>query len=138
VTVPANDPDLSYNAFTIGATYHIEVLIYPFGTTTGTQGIDLNLNYSGSFTAGTGVLADGLVNSMPVGDVSATIASSVSTIKFGFTPIVTIQGTDIVRLETILIPTSVGTFALAWSQNSSSANATNVGVGSTMTITQVS
>lgn len=135
-TVLSNDPDLQY-VIPTGGIYYVEALLYLFGTTTGTQGMSLNLNYSASFATGTNALALGTVNGSTV-SVPSPIRSNQTTISYGFSTITTTQGQDMLKLDAVISAGATGTIAISWGQNSSSANATNMGVGSVLMVSQIS
>lgn len=136
-TVLANDPDLQY-VFTATGAYWVRAILFFSGTATGTQGISFNLNYSGIFAGGQAVLADGVVNAASTGGVSSPVATVPTQIKYAFATISVAPTADVLRIEGVIIPSTLGTLAIAWAQNSSSANATNLLIGSSLAITQVS
>lgn len=136
-TTLANDPDLTI-ALLAAATFSFEICAFCNGTTTGTQGIAANVNYSAGFTAA-GSNASVLLTPTPsffVSAVQSTVTGS-GGIQIG-TIVVAGAGASILLLKGSLVATAAGTIAFAWAQSSSSANNTNVLQGSYMTVTQLS
>lgn len=127
-TTASNDPELQVSILAAGS-YLIEGVVYAWGTTTTTQGIQANLNYSGTFTAA----------SSPWATSNTSISASPTTGLLGFANLTSgaAPGAGQFALTAGLTPTGAGTLAFSWAQNSASANATNVGINSWIRVTRL-
>lgn len=136
---PANDPDLAISIPAAG-TYKFSCLVLISQGGGGSIGARLNMNYSGSVT---GTASAVIVTSLTAasgftGGLQVSVATSPSTTSASVANVSTIAGVDYYQFEGVLTCTTIGTFALGWSQGTSSATATTVGAGSYLTVTQVS
>jgi hypothetical protein len=133
-TTLSNDPHLTV-ALTSG-TWTIDCYLPIWATTSGAGGLKLYFAYSGTTTssswagdgiinAGSGVIVPKTVNA------DTFIASAINT-QAG------LPGADWERLTGFLTVTTSGTFSLQWAQNSSNANAANIGQGAWLVCTKVS
>ena len=131
-TTVADDPHLVI-ALTPG-TWSLGGLFGFYGTTTGTQGIKMQLAFSGTQTAFFANLTGNVNSSASDGNLYLS------------TPGVNLYGTisalstqvDYLSPTGFIVVTVAGNLSLQWAQNSSSANATNVVLGSYMTCMKVS
>jgi hypothetical protein len=133
-TTPSNDPDLTFS-ITLAGTYAFKGWI-PWSSTAN-AGMNLNVNYSGTFTAGGSYL--GVSNLSTVGPftgslVQVTAAPSTSLVSASGTTGANVQGFTI---QGSITATGAGTLAFAWAQNASSVTATNVIQGAYMIVTRV-
>jgi len=134
-TTLAIDPTLQYFLPNAG-TYKVELLLDLFANAAGaTPGISLSVEFSGTLNpnAGNTLAISGFLNgnSLTVGQSSAYVNGVVSG-SLGtstLTNVLSITGT-------IQVSTS-GTLALYWAQQNSSANATFIYQGSSMSVTQI-
>lgn len=131
----ANDPDLVY-AIPAAGNYRIEVHVNFHGTSSGAQGIGCNVNFAGTYTFGR-TMYFGYVNGASVSTVQTPLASLTTAVTYSAATISTTAYADGIIMIVLLQAFSAGTIAFAWGQNSSSANATNVGGGSYMTVTKL-
>lgn len=128
------DPDLSV---ALGAgSYSFQIWMPIWGTTTGSQGFKFSMNFTG--TNSSGVFAySGTVNAA-ASTASQTIAYAGN---FSFSTVV--AGTGSTGVDQILVTgtitniTVAGNLQLIWAQNSSNANATNVGINAWMNCVRV-
>ena len=137
-TALSNSTQLTVSVPAAG-TYAFRLVAFVYGTTAITDGITYNVNYSGTFTAvgsycGGYYITTALVvqtateiNSTVTGYLYSNVFSSISSA----TP-------DMIVLEGTLIATSSGTFAFAFAQATSGIDTANLGVGSYLTLMQIS
>ncbi len=125
VITPSNDPDLVI-ALPSAGTYAFEVYASIWGTGASAQGFRHNINFSAAFSGGTS-------QSITTFGVNAvcSVSSSPST---GFASLADIGATAIggqtLSVKGTFIAANPGQLGFSWAQNSSSANAANVGLGS--------
>lgn len=127
-TTASNDPDLQI-ALPAAGTYVLEGYAFSWGTATTGQGIQGNVNYSGTFTAA----------SSPWLSNNAAISTSQTTGLLGFANLLSTAapGGSQFNLGGALVATASGTLGFSWAQNSSNANATNVNASSWWRVTRV-
>jgi len=133
---PSNDPDLTI-ALAAAGTYQFEGLLFIGNTTTGTQGFAFNVNYSGTFSSGQ-MEADGVINGAAASPLEGSVASGVAPKTFTYAQTVTGNVQDYLNIRGYVVATGAGTLAVSWSQNTTSANNTNMVLGSYFKVTQVS
>lgn len=129
-----NDPDLSGIALSAGHVYAIKLFVAAYQAGAG-PGINMNLYYSGTFTAGQGY---GVMNgtavsaaAFPVQGVSGTGGVAVGTLTTSS------SSPSIEVIDCTLVTTTGGNLSFQWGQSSSSSNATVVAPGSFLKVTQV-
>lgn len=143
-TTLTNSTQLTY-AIPIAGTYALRLVVYSYFTTAVTDGITANVNYSGTFTAVgsyiTGYLMNGTTTTtgiQPV-EISATVNNALTGLTMATYGAAVAAATPAVYvIEGELIATGTGTVAFAFAQATSGVDTTNLGVGSYMTVTQVS
>jgi hypothetical protein len=142
-TVLVNSNQLTY-AIRAAGTYALKLVVYVFASTATTDGITANVNYSGTFTTPGSYITGYLMNGSTavVGIQPAAIAAAVTTAIAGLTlatltPISSATPAVYV-LEGTLIATGAGTLAFAFAENLTGLDSANLGVGSYMTVKQLS
>ena len=143
-TTLTNSTQLTY-AVPGAGTYAFEIVVFSYFTTAVTDGITANVNYSGTFTA-VGSYVTGLVmngTTTPTGIQPVEISATVNNALVGMTLLT--YGASVAAatpachiLKGNLIATGAGTLAFAFSQSTTGVDTTNLGVGSYMTVTQLS
>jgi hypothetical protein len=126
-------------------TYAFECVVFSYFTTAVTDGITANINFSGTFTAvGSyvyGDLMNGTVTTtgiQPV-EISATVNNALAGLTMATYGASVAAATPAVHfLKGNLIATATGTLAFAFAQSTSGVDTSNLGVGSWMTVTQLS
>lgn len=136
-TTVANDPDLTY-AITAAGTYRFEVQVNLDGDSGGTQGIDANVNYSGTQANGTRMVYGGYINGSSLGTVNVAVAATVAAVTTAQGDVSATNYSNTLRFVGTLIASTAGTLAFAWAQNASETDALIVRAGSFMTITRLS
>lgn len=139
-----NSTQLTY-AIPVAGTYAFEVVLFSYFTTAVTNGITANVNYSGTFTAVGSYLCGSFCNGtttdvaiQPV-QVSATVNNALAGLTLAtYGASVTSAAPAVHKVRGNLIATGTGTLAFAFAQASSGVNTANLGVGSYMTVTQLS
>ncbi len=131
--IPGNDSELTYAIPTTG-TYAFELFVTFWGTDTGTQGINFNVNYSGQVGNGSRWGLHGRVNGASTGGGDSPVSSVVTAIGQFASDITTTNFSDHVSIQGLLIANTTGTIAFASSQQASEANLTNIGIGSYMIV----
>jgi len=136
-TTLAADPDLAVVIPAVG-TYAFEAMLNVWGTTTSTQGLKWNLYAVGAptFAFSAGVMRSDYFTGVSSIGISSAIASGGSGIAdMSATSI----GTQMIFMKGSFIATAVSnaTLGISWAQLSSSANATNVGLGSYLSVRKV-
>jgi len=129
-TTLSNDPDLVF-AIPGAGTYQIQVR--GFCTYTVANGLSVNLNYSGTFTAANSSANFLVPNSVGIGAGSGTISAAVATLQYSFTG----NSTGSLYIDATLVATGAGTIGFSWAQTSSSGTAVSINAGSVMTITRI-
>jgi hypothetical protein len=135
-TTMTDDPDLLVALF--AGTYEFDLFINPYGTTTTTQGVQINLNFNNTFTTNYIQLLQG--QGSPTAPYVTSLNVQTAAGNGPFVPAAfgtSATGGFFIRMEGMITTTATGLFALAWAQNSSNANATNIGLGSYMKITRL-
>jgi hypothetical protein len=143
-TTLTNSTQLTYAIPVIG-TYEFELLVFSYFTTAVTDGITANVNYSGTFTAVgsylTGFLMNGTTTTLgiqPV-EISATVNNALAGLTMAtYGAGVTSAAPACHFLKGNLIATGIGTLAFAFAESTSGIDSANLGVGSYMTVTQLS
>jgi len=142
-TTVANSTQLTY-AIPVAGTYEIDLMVFFYATTAGTNGITANVNYSGTFTA-VGSYIDGYFmngTTTTTGVQPAAISTTTTAVIAGLTISATGSTNSatpcVYRLKGTLIATGTGTLAFAFAQNTSGTNTTNLGVGSFLKVKQLS
>lgn len=139
-----NSTQLTY-AIPGAGTYAFEIVVFSYFTTAVTDGITANVNYSGTFTAAGSYLYGDLMNgtTTTTGIQPVEISSTVNNALAGLTMATYGAGVAVATpavhfLKGNLIATASGTLAFAFAQSTSGVDTTNLGVGSWMTVTQLS
>lgn len=144
-TTLTNSTQLAY-AIPGPGTYALRLVVYFYATTAGTNGITANVNYSGTFTAVgsyiNGYFTNGTTTTTGIQptQISATVNNALAPFTIAATGSIS-SATPcmyVIEGELIATVTSLGTLAFAFAQNSSGTNTANLGVGSYMTVTQLS
>jgi len=135
--IPGNDPDLTY-AISATGTYAFELFFTFWGTTTGTQGLNFNINYSGTVGVGSRWHSMGRINGVSAIGQDSPVSSTTSAIGSTSSDITTTDFTDHLSVFGTLVADTTGTIAFASSQQASEANVTNIGIGSWLRITKLS
>ena len=135
--VPGNDTELTY-AIPETGTYAFELFVTFWGTDTGTQGINLNVNYSGTRGTGSRWHMHGRANGTEIGGSDSPISATTSAIGLTRSDITTTAYSDHISIQGVLVADTTGTFAFASSQQASEANLTNIGIGSYMIVRKLS
>jgi hypothetical protein len=139
-----NSTQLTY-AIPAAGTYAFEIVVFSYFTTAVTDGITANVNYSGTFTAVGSYLYGDLMNGttttlgiQPV-EISATVNNALTGLTMAtYGASVTSAAPACHFIKGNLIATGTGTLAFAFAQSTSGVDTTNLGVGSWMTVTQLS
>jgi hypothetical protein len=132
-TTLADDPDFTATLGT--GTYQFEMMLQCTGAALGSGDIKALIKYSGTVTSGTwqgvGMSTSGATNIQNNG--GSVVSSSGVSQPFG------VSGASFsgVLISGGLVAGSSGTLSLQWAQNTSSATATNVRLGSWFRITQI-
>jgi len=134
--IPTNDPDLVVAIPEIG-TYAFELFVTFWGTTTGTQGINLNVNFSGTVGRGSRWQSEGRVNGGSAQGGDSPVSSTTTAIGFTASDITVTDFSDHLAIRGVLVADATGNFAMASSQQASEANNTNIGAGSYMVVTKL-
>lgn len=132
----ANDPDLTITNIPAGR-YHYRVYVQTDGTTTGTQGIGWNINYSGTFTSPASHWNGYHHCSGAMQTGGAALAAAVTTLQRTCADLNTTDSDNMLELVGTLVATGTGTLGFSWAQEASSANATNVRDGSHIALTRL-
>jgi hypothetical protein len=143
-TTLTNSTQLTYPVPAAG-TYAFEALVFSYFTTALTDGITANINYSGTFTTPgsyvTGFLMNGTTTTLgiqPVG-ISATVNNALAGMTLAtYGASVTSAAPACHVLKGNLIATGAGTLAFAFAEAVNGIDSANLGVGSYMTVTQLS
>jgi hypothetical protein len=143
-TTLTNSTQLAY-AIPGAGTYAFEALVFSYFTTAVTDGITANVNYSGTFTAVgsyvTGLVMNGTTTTLgiqPV-EISSTVNNALAGMTLATYGASVTSATPAVHiLKGNLIATGAGTLAFAFAQGTTGIDSTNLGVGSYMTVTQLS
>jgi hypothetical protein len=143
-TTLTNSTQLTY-AIPAAGTYAFEIVVFSYFTTAVTDGITANVNYSGTFTAVGSYLYGDLMNGttttlgiQPV-EISATVNNALAGLTmatYGASVAAATPAAHFIKVN--LIATGTGTLAFAFAQSTSGVDTTNLGVGSWMTVTQLS
>jgi hypothetical protein len=135
VIVPANDPDLQYTNVPAG-TYQFSVDVN-YGCANTTLGMNWNVNYSGTTTAGW-YSGNTVQNNTTAGVVTLTEAAAATTVQqtvvaagCGLLP------TNALMLEGLITVSTTGTLAFSWSQATSTALNLSIGIPSYMNLLRV-
>lgn len=139
ITTLANDPDLAI-AVAAAGTYKFSILLQVSQGGGGAIGIKLNTNFSGTVTNPGSYAITATRNAAAgfAGGVNLSISSTVNNSLISAANVSTVVGIDYFQFEGVLTCSTAGTFAVAWSQNTSSATATQVDIGSCLTIEPLS
>jgi hypothetical protein len=133
-TTLVNDPDLQVG-LGIG-TFRFELMLLTSGTTTTTQGFSFGVNFSGTFVAGASVANIVQNQASNIAYINSFVVVSAPGTAWEALPNLSTLITQFPTIITgVLTSTGGGILALSWAQNSSSANATNLGQGSYLTVT---
>lgn len=143
-TTLTNSTQLTY-AIPGAGTYEFEVVVFSYFTTAVTDGITANVNYSGTFTAVGSYLCGSFTNGtttdtgiQPV-EISATVNNALAGLTLATYGASVSSATPAVhKIKGNLIATGTGTLAFAFAQSTSGVDTANLGVGSYMTVTQLS
>lgn len=133
--VLAADPYLTY-AIPAAGTYVVVIDLQAVAAVGGaTPGIQYQINFSGSVngSAGNAFAAAGTMNGAPLSAAQSAFALN-STVTAS---LATTSVSNITRIVGTIQLTSAGTLAFEWAQAVSSANATSVLQGSSMTVTRI-
>jgi len=137
-TTLTNDPDLTY-AITAAGTYRVQVCA-GWSTNSGSQGINANLNYSGTLgnsLAHYEVFSVTGVASPSVASLSTAVSSTVTGAGLGsgavdnggiYTPFM---------IDAVFVASTAGTVAFAWAQDFSAVTNLGIDAGSYMIITRL-
>jgi hypothetical protein len=131
-TTVSDDPHLSV-ALTAG-TWDLECLLPVWATTGGAGGFKFTFDYSGSSSN------EFFVSALNVAGVTAEFSSVpfATTVSAGTISVSTgVVGGDFVRASGSFIVTTSGNLTVQWAQNSSNANAANVGNGAFLKATRL-
>lgn len=143
-TTLVNSTQLTY-AIPGAGTYAFELVVFSYFTTAVTDGITANVNYSGTFTAVgsyvTGLLMNGTTTTLgiqPV-EISATVNNALAGMTLATYGASVSSATPACHiLKGNLIATGAGTLAFAFAEAVNGIDSANLGVGSYMTVTQLS
>lgn len=126
----ANDPELTGITLAAGHIYAIKLLLSAYITGAGAPGINFELAYSGTFTAGQGY-----------GTVNGTAVTAGAIAINGTVAIATLQNSSstpsIIVADCTLVATTGGTLSCQWAQNISSSTSLTVAPGSFLKVVQV-
>jgi hypothetical protein len=132
-----NDPDLQVAL--VAGTYRFELLVGVFLTSSTTQGVSYNVNYSGTFS--TNFLLVMAQQSAPTAQYFTSLSVQTAPGNGAFNPTIpTASGGPgwFQKIDGMFTATASGILAFAWAQTSSNANATNVSIGSLLVVTPMS
>lgn len=133
-----NDAELTY-AIPATGTYRVEAFVTFWGSTAGVQGIRGNMNYSGTVSNGTRIMLSQDINgTVSTGLQNIPIGATTTAESFTAGDISTTAYIDSVHIIGTLIAGSTGTLAMGFRQDTTDANATNIGIGSYLLITKLS
>ncbi len=135
--IPFNDTELFY-AIPATGKYAFELFVTFWGTDTGTQGINLNVNYSGTVGVGSRWHGWGRVNGTSNIGSDSPVSSTTTAIGFTASDITTTAYSDHLSIQGALVADTTGTIAFASSQQASEANLTNIGIGSYLIVKKLS
>lgn len=134
-TTLANDPYLTY-AIPAAGTYVVVLDIQASAAAAGsTPGLRFEMNFSGTInaSAGNAFAAAGDLQGTPL-----TAAQSAFALNSAVTAsLATTAPNNTIRIAGTIQVTSAGTLAFQWAQNASSASATTIQQGSSMTVTRI-
>lgn len=131
----ADDVTLAGLSIPAAGTYMIDGRLCFFGVTTGTQGIRMRYEFTGSAGVGTIGSYTGFVNAAVVGGGNF-LALDANFISFA-TLTIGGAGGDCIDFRHTLNATGSGTISLQWAQNTSNANGTTLARGSSIVITRL-
>ena len=131
--IPGNDSELTYAIPETGK-YAFELFVTFWGTDTSTQGINLNVNYSGTVGTGSRWHAWGRVNGASSIATDSPVSGVTTAIGFTASDITVTAYSDHLSIQGVLVADTTGTIAFASSQQASEANLTNIGIGSYMIV----
>ncbi|MFI5397606.1 MAG: hypothetical protein ACHQ9S_18875 [Candidatus Binatia bacterium] len=139
-TTLSNSTQLTF-AVPGAGTYAFRAVIFVYATTATADGIAWNVNYSGTFTAAGSYLLGYTINNGVMGALTAQeIPAAATTASYSLAALssIAVATPTTIVLEGNLIATASGTFAFAFAQVVSGVDTANLGVGSYMTVKQLS
>lgn len=132
--VPANDPELVF-AVPVAGTYAFSFICGIHQGAVGAVGMNIGVNYSG--TLGNSQAMSFLQGSATTsGEFVTTVNTTVAAVTNSIGQTNTFTG-SLARASGYFVATTTGTFALSWSQNTSSATATVMELGGVLLIQRI-
>lgn len=133
-TTLADDPNLIATLPT--GVFEVELFVPLWATTSGAGGFKYSLAFSGTATGA--VFAHlGMLNNTLTGTTTVAFAPVGSSGGSAIVASTSTAAADFLRISASLTVTVAGNISFQWAQNSSNANATNVGIGASMICTKV-